>query len=102
MVSAWALPLLSLRAEAVSGGFCRVAAWHCFFASSSQPFHYIEAHWNQEGGDDCVGQHAPDDNGAQDPSSRCARARGDPQRHTAQDECERGHEEWAPTQTRSF
>src|SRR5207245_1391210 len=62
----------------------------------------IEAHRDEETGDERVGQHPADHDGAEDPASNRAGTGGGPQRHAAQDERERGHEEGAPTHTDAF
>src|SRR5215475_8634394 len=70
--------------------------------SSRYLLHHIVAHRDEEAGDERVGQHPADHDGAEYPPPRRARTRCDPQRHAAQDERERGHKQWAPTQTDAF
>src|SRR5215813_5419953 len=70
--------------------------------SSRYLLYHIVAYRDEEAGDECVGQHPADDDGAEDAPPRRARTRRGPQRHEAQDERERGHKEWAPTQTHAF
>src|SRR5215510_8776712 len=70
--------------------------------SSRYLLHHIVAHRDEEAGDERVGQHPADHDGAEYPPPRRARARRSPQRHAAQDERERGHKEWTPTQTNAF
>ena len=70
--------------------------------SSRYLLHHIEAHRDEEAGDERVGQHPADHDGAEYPPPRRARTRRGPQRHAAQDERERGHKEGAPTQTYAF
>src|SRR5262249_20920227 len=62
----------------------------------------IEAHGDEQTGDERVGQHPADHDGAEDAASNRAGPGGGPQRHAAQDERERGHEESAPTHTDAF
>src|SRR5262249_19087999 len=62
----------------------------------------IEAYRDEETGDERVGQHPADDDGAEDAASNRARTGGGPQRHAAQDESERRHEEGAPAHTDAF
>src|SRR5215467_7987531 len=70
--------------------------------SSRYLLYHIVAHRDEKAGDKRVGQHPADDDGAEEPPPRRARTRRGPQRHAAQDEGERGHKEWAPTQTDAF
>src|SRR2546425_7264405 len=62
----------------------------------------IEAHRDEETGDERVGQHPADHHGTEDAASDRAGTGGGPQRHAAQDKRERGHEEGAPTHTDAF
>src|SRR5215831_13320479 len=61
--------------------------------SSCYLLYHIVAHRDEEAGDERVGEHPADHDGAEDAPPRRARPRRGPQRHAAQDERERGHKE---------
>src|SRR5215471_3359417 len=58
--------------------------------SSRYLLYHIVAHRDEEAGDERVGQHTADYDGAEYPPPRRARTRRGPQRYAAQDERERG------------
>src|SRR5262249_59919330 len=62
----------------------------------------IEAPGEEETGEERVGQHPADDDGAEDPPSHRPRTGGGPQRHAPKDERERRHEESAPAHADAF
>ncbi len=87
---------------------CRLQLWSdglfvVFTAESHRDFlDDVEAHRDQEARDQCVSQHAWNDNRAQYFSRCCARAGREPQRQTSGDESEGSHKQRSPSQTRAF
>src|SRR4030095_339555 len=81
---------------------CRLWSPLPLLLSSRYLLHHIVAHRDKEAGDERVGQHPADHDGAEYPPPCRARTRRGPPRPPAQDERERGHKEWAPTQTNAF